>query len=144
MESAQVWPTQIMYLNDIMMPQIRNILLLGVLAVFLTSCGSSVQEIQVTTVEVSKTPLNIPNPDPLSMRDVEWIIVTKDNAMELFEQLKADGGEYSVFALTDTGYESLQMNFAEIRNHLAEQRQIIVSYKEYYESSDESSDEVEQ
>ena len=130
-----------MYLNNIMINQVKNILLLGLLAVFLTSCGSSVQEIKVTTVEVSKTPLNIPNPDPLSMRDVEWIIVTKDNAMEIFEEIKSGGGEYSVFAVTDTGYESLQMNFAEIRNHLAEQRQIIVSYKEYYESSDESSDE---
>ena len=134
MESAQVWPTQIMYLNNIMITQIRNILLLGVLAVFLTSCGSSVQEIQVTTVEVSKTPLNIQSPEPLKMYDVEWIIVTKDNAMELFEQLKSDGGEYSVFALTDTGYESLQINSTNIRNIIAEQRQIIISYKEYYES----------
>jgi len=129
-----------MYLNNIMINQVKNILLLGLLAVFLTSCGSSVQEIKVTTVEVSKTPLNIPNPDPLSMRDVEWIIVTKDNAMEIFEEIKSAGGEYSVFAVTDTGYESLQMNFVEIRNHLAEQRQIIVSYKEYYESSDENPD----
>ena len=136
MESAQVWPTQIMYLNNIMIPQIKNILLLGVLAVFLTSCGSSVQEIQVTTVEVSKTPLNIQSPEPLKMYDVEWIIVTKDNAMELFEQLKSDGGEYSVFALTDTGYEALQINYANIRNILAEQRQIIISYKEYYEAVD--------
>ena len=76
--------------------KMKNILLLSVLAVFLTSCGSSVQEIQVTTVEVSKTPLNIPDPDPLQMYEVDWIIVTKDNAMELFEQLKSDGGEYSV------------------------------------------------
>ena len=136
MESAQVWPTRIMYLNNIMITQIRNILLLGVLAVFLTSCGSSVQEIQVTTVEVSKTPLNIQSPDPLKMYDVEWIIVTKDNAMELFEQLKSDGGEYSVFALTDTGYESLQINSTNIRNIIAEQRQIIISYKEYYEAVD--------
>mgnify|MGYP001435702389 FL=1 len=137
MESALVWPTQIMYLNNIMITQIRNILLLGVLAVFLTSCGSSVQEIQVTTVEVSKTPLNIQSPEPLKMYDVEWIIVTKDNAMELFEQLKSDGGEYSVFALTDTGYESLQINSTNIRNIIAEQRQIILSYKEYYENGGE-------
>ena len=136
MESAQVWPTRIMYLNNIMITQIRNILLLGVLAVFLTSCGSSVQEIQVTTVEVSKTPLNIQSPEPLKMYDVEWIIVTKDNAMELFEQLKSDGGEYSVFALTDTGYEALQINSTNIRNIIAEQRQIIISYKEYYEAVD--------
>jgi len=129
-----------MYLNNTMINQVKNILLFGILAVFLTGCTSSVKELLVTTVEVSKTPLNIPNPDPLEMRDVEWIIVTKDNAAEVFEQIKSSGGEYSVFAVTDSGYKSLQMNFVDIRNHLAEQRQIIISYKEYYESSGENPD----
>ena len=50
--------------------QIKNILLLSLLAVFLTSCGSSVKEIQVSTVEVSKTPLNIQNLDPLQLQGV--------------------------------------------------------------------------
>ena len=113
--------------------QIKNILLLSLLAVFLTSCGSSVKEIQVSTVEVSKTPLNLPNPDPLQLQDVEWIIITKDNAMEIFEEVKSKGGEYSLFALTDTGYEKLALNFTDIRNRLAQQRQILLSYKEYYE-----------
>ena len=126
-----------MYYNNIMINQIKNILLLGLLAVFLTSCGSSVKEIAVTTVAQEKTPLNIPNPDPLQMRDVEWIIVTKDNAMEIFEEIKSGGGEYSVFAVTDTGFEALSLNFSDIRNRLAEQRQIIISYKKYYEPSDE-------
>ena len=120
-----------------MINQVKNILLLGLLAVFLTSCGSSVKEIAVTTVAQEKTPLNIPNPDPLQMRDVEWIIVTKDNAMEIFEEIKSGGGEYSVFAVTDTGFEALSLNFSDIRNRLAEQRQIIISYKKYYEPSDE-------
>ena len=113
--------------------QIKNILLLGLLAVFLTSCGSSVKEIQVSTVEVSKTPLNIQNLDPLQLQGVEWIIITKDNAMEIFEEVKSKGGEYSLFALTDTGYEKLTLNFTDIRNRLAQQRQILLSYKEYYE-----------
>jgi len=113
--------------------QIKNILLLGLLAVFLTSCGSSVKEIQVSTVEVSKTPLGIPNLDPLQLQGVEWIIITKDNAMEIFEEIKSKGGEYSLFALTDTGYEKLALNFTDIRNRLAEQRQLLLSYQEYYE-----------
>ena len=113
--------------------QIKNILLLGLLAVFLTSCGSSVKEIQVSTVEVSKIPLNLPSLDPLQLQGVEWIIITKDNAMEIFEEIKSKGGEYSLFALTDTGYEKLALNFTDIRNRLAEQRQILLSYKEYYE-----------
>ena len=53
---------------------------------------------------------------------------------EVFKKIKADGGEYSLFALTDKGYEKLSLNFADIRNKLAEQRQIILSYKDYYES----------
>ena len=121
--------------------QIKNILLLSLLAVFLTSCGSSVKEIQVSTVEVSKTPLGIPNLDPLQLQGVEWIIITKDNAMEIFEEIKSKGGEYSLFALTDTGYEKLALNFTDIRNRLAEQRQLLLSYQEYYEP--EEGEEVE-
>ena len=115
----------------------KNILLLGLLAVFLSSCSESVQEIQVTTIEVSKTPLNLPNPDPLKLQDVEWIIITKDNAMEIFEEVKSKGGEYSLFALTDTGYEKLALNFTDIRNKLAEQRQLLLAYREYYEPVDQ-------
>ena len=116
--------------------KMKNIILLSVLAVFLTSCGSSVQEIQVTTVEVSKTPLNLANPDPLKLQDVEWIIITKDNANEIFERIKSAGGEYALFAVEDTGYEKLQINFTDIRNKLAEQRQLLLAYREYYEPSE--------
>ena len=122
--------------------KMKNIILLSLLAVFLTSCGSSVQEIQVTTVEVSKTPLNLQNPDPLKLQDVEWIIITKDNANEIFERIKSAGGEYALFAVEDTGYEKLQINFTDIRNKLAEQRQLLLAYREYYEPSDESSAEA--
>ena len=116
--------------------KMKNILLLGLLAVFLSSCSESVQEIQVTTIEVSKTPLNLPNPDPLQLQDVEWIIITKDNAMEIFEKLKAAGGEYALFAVEDTGYEKIQVNYTDIRNKLAEQKQLLLAYKEYYESEE--------
>ena len=116
--------------------KMKNILLLGLLAVFLSSCSESVQEIQVTTIEVSKTPLNLPNPDPLQLQDVEWIIITKDNAMEIFDKLKAAGGEYALFAVEDTGYEKIQVNYTHIRNKLAEQKQLLLAYKEYYESEE--------
>ena len=118
--------------------KMKNIILLSLLAVFLTSCGSSVQEIQVTTVEVSKTPLNLANPDPLKLQDVEWIIITKDNANEIFERIKSAGGEYALFAVEDTGYEKLQINFTDIRNKLAEQRQLLLAYREYYEPIEEA------
>ena len=75
------------------------------------------------------------NPTPLELQDVDWIIITKDNAEEVFEKIKNEkNGDYALFAVTDNGYEKLALNFADIRNKIAEQRQIILSYKEYYES----------
>ena len=53
-----------------------------------------------------------------------------------FEKLKAAGGEYALFAVEDTGYEKIQINFTDIRNKLAEQRQLLLAYKEYYESEE--------
>ena len=71
----------------------------------------------------------------LLVSDIDWIIITKDNADEVFEKIKNDkNGDYALFALTDNGYEKLALNFADIRNKIAEQRQIILSYKDYYES----------
>tara|TARA_B100000902_G_C27218579_1_gene868368 strand:+ start:617 stop:838 length:222 start_codon:yes stop_codon:yes gene_type:complete len=73
----------------------------------------------------------------LQLQDVEWIIITKDNAEEVFEMIKNEkNGDYALFAVTDKGYEKLALNMADIRNKLAEQRQIILSYKEYYEGGE--------
>ena len=50
------------------------------------------------------------------------------------EKLKAAGGEYALFAVEDTGYEKIQVNYTDIRNKLAEQKQLLLAYKEYYET----------
>jgi len=73
--------------------------------------------------------------------DVEWIVVTKDNIDEVMEKVKAEGGDYALFAVTDEGYKKLSTNFADIRNKLYEQNQIILSYKEYYEGGERESTE---
>ena len=118
-----------------MVNRIGNVLLFGLAILFLNSCaGLAVKEIQSYKIEKKREPLAIEDPAPLELQDIDWIIITKDNADEVFEKIKAGGGEYSLFALTDKGYEKLALNFAEIRNKLAEQRQIILSYKDYYES----------
>ena len=42
-----------------------------------------------------------------------------------------------LFALTDEGYKALSMNYADLREHIIAQREIIIAYKEYYESEEE-------
>ena len=117
-----------------MVRQIGNVLVFGLAILLLSSCAGAVKEISNYKIEKKREPLAIEDPDPLKLQNVDWIIITKDNADEVFEKIKAGGGEYSLFALTDKGYEKLSLNFADIRNKLAEQRQIILSYKDYYES----------
>ena len=92
-------------------------------------------------IEKKREPLNLPNPEPLSLVDVEWIVVTKDNVDEVMEKVKAEGGDYALFAVTDEGYKKLSVNFADIRNKLYEQNQIILSYKEYYEGGERESNQ---
>ena len=108
----------------------------------LSSCtGLAVKEIQSYKIEKKREPLNLPLPEPLKLQDVEWIIVTKENVDEVMEKVKAEGGDYAVFAITDEGYKKLSTNFADIRNKLYEQNQIILSYKEYYEGGKRESNQ---
>ena len=124
-----------------MVRQIGNVLVFGLIAILLSSCAAGVKTIQTYSIEKKREPLAIEDPAPLELQDIDWIIITKDNAEEVFEKIKNDkNGDYALFALTDTGYEKLALNFADIRNKLAQQRQIILSYKEYYESENTESE----
>ena len=115
---------------------VRLIVSVLVFGLLLNGCaGLAVKEIQSYKIEKKREPLALDMPAPLELQDVDWIIITKENADEVFEKVKNDkNGDYALFALTDNGYEKLALNFADIRNKIAEQRQIILSYKDYYES----------
>ena len=116
-----------------MVRQIGNVLVFGLAILLLSSCVGAVKEISSFKIEKKREPLAIEDPTPLQLLDVDWIIITKENAEEVFEKVKNDkNGDYALF-----GYEKLALNFADIRNKLAEQRQIILSYKEYYEPKEE-------
>ena len=118
-----------------MVNRIGNVLVSGLAIILLSRCAAGVKVIDTYKIEKKREPLALADPKPLDLQDIDWIIITKDNADEVFEKIKNDkNGDYALFALTDNGYEKLALNFADIRNKIAEQRQIILSYKDYYES----------
>jgi hypothetical protein len=51
----------------------------------------------------------------------------------VWKKLEESNSDLVLIGLTDDGYESLAVTMAEIRNFIAEQRTIILKYKEYYE-----------
>jgi hypothetical protein len=109
-----------------------KILLIGLIALFLTSCAG-VREIESVKVAVAKTPLNLEQPTPIETLDVEWYVINENNYKEVFDKITADGRKPVLFALTDKGYEALSVNYADLRKHILAQHEIIIQYKEYYE-----------
>lgn len=103
--------------------------------------GKSEKPIEVINKSIEKTPLNIIQPTPLELKPVEWILITPDNAEEVFKNLKDKDQNLVLFGLTADGYQQLSLTMADLRNFLNTQRSIIIKYKDYYEPSKEEQKE---
>lgn len=125
---------------------VRHLLTVTTLSLLVSGCASfgnpfggvSVKPVEIQTKAVERTPLNLADPAPVRGRELEWIVVTPDNVEEIWQRLKDKNVDLVLFAVTDEGYETLSLNMAEIRNHIAQQRAIIIKYREYYEPGKEN------
>jgi hypothetical protein len=105
------------------------------LILLLTGCSfGGEKKIKIFSVEEPRAKLNLANPTPLQMEKIRWIIITSENAAEVFAKLEAEGIDPVLFGLTDKDYEIIAKNFAQIRAKLKESNEILDKYKEYYES----------
>ena len=83
-----------------------------------------------------RPPLVLPEVDPVSVRPINWIVVTPENVDAVFAQLAQDGENLVLFALTDTGYENLSLNLSDIRQLIQQQRTVMVAYRNYINNSE--------
>jgi len=115
----------------------KLIILFPVMALFLVGCASNPAEptakVVIQKVIEKKLPLNIHDPEPLELADVEWVIVTRENIDEVWAQIVADNEGVALFALRHGDYERLALNIADIRAQLGEYVIILKRYREYYE-----------
>lgn len=102
------------------------------LCLLLSGC-SGVKKLEIFKQEVEREKLNLNSPTPLSLEELKWIIVTSDNAEEVFKRLEEQGIDPVIFGLTDKDFELLAKNFARIRNQLKISNDLLDKYKEYYE-----------
>ena len=112
--------------------QMRNIILVILLGLILTGC-SSVKKLSIFTEEVKRQELNLSKPTPLQLEAIKWIIITSENAEEVFKKLKEQGIDPVLWGLSDNDFELLSKNFAQIRNQLTITNELLEKYKEYYE-----------
>lgn len=67
------------------------------------------------------------------MEKLNWVIITSDNADEVFAKLKEQNKDMVLFGLSDDDYELLAKNFAQIRAYIIKQNATLDQYKKYYE-----------
>lgn len=106
----------------------------------LTGCSAMIGEkkIKVFSVEEPRAKLNLPDPEALDLEKIRWIIITSENADQVFAKLEAEGIDPVIFGLTDKDYEMLSKNFAQIRQKLQETNSLLQEYKKYYEDQEKS------
>ena len=111
---------------------ILNVLVSLILITSLTSC-SGVKQLEIFKQEVEREKLNLNKPTPLELENLRWIIITSNNAEEVFKKLEEQGIDPVLWGLTDKDFELLAKNFAQIRNQLKITNDLLDKYKEYYE-----------
>ena len=111
---------------------ILSVLVSLILITSLTSC-SGVKQLEIFKTEVEREKLNLKKPTPLELEQLQWIIITSDNAEEVFTRLEEAGIDPVLFGLTDKDFELLAKNFARIRNQLKITNDLLDKYKQYYE-----------
>jgi len=113
------------------MSYISIIFLAGILT--LSGC-SSIKQLDIFTMEVEREPLALEKPDIKQLEKLKWIIITSENADEVFKKMKEQGIDPVIFGLSDNDFQLLSKNFAQIRAHMMKLNVMIDEYKDYYES----------
>jgi hypothetical protein len=107
--------------------------ILLILTTVLSGCSTRpAQEISYTPRTIDKPNLILPTVDTLDMKEVDFIVITPDNAAQVFADLERSGKAVVVFAVDENSYKNLSLNMAQILKILSEQQAVIAAYENYY------------
>ena len=110
--------------------------ILVLLIIALTGCSiGGERKIKLFSVEKPREKLNYEMPTPLQIEEIKWIIITSENADEVFKRLEDAGFDPVLFGITDKDFQVLARNFAQIRQKLQETNNLLEEYKKYYEDT---------
>jgi hypothetical protein len=116
-------------------------IVLGVAVIALSGCSvfsPKPRQIEISAKPIDKPQLILPDATKLNLNEVEWIVITKDNAEEVFAELEKSRKDAALVGLTDEGYKVLSMNYSDIMAYIQQQNAIIAAYKNYYEESEQA------
>ena len=105
-----------------------------IICLLLSGCSiGGEKKIKLFQIEKPREKLDYPMPTALELEQIKWIIITSENAEEVFAKLEAAGIDPVLFGITDKDFQVLARNFAQIRQKLQETNNLLEEYKKYYE-----------
>lgn len=72
----------------------------------------------------------VPRPDPVELKNADLIVVTESNIDEVIQRVRTEQGDFVLYAMTAQSFESLALNFEQIKKFIEEQNAIILYYEE--------------
>ena len=109
---------------------IAKIIIYTATAFILTACAST-KPIEISTAPVVNNIYQPAQPEPVTMSDVKFKVVTKAT-LDAFiaEQIKLQGNDNPVFVVIGIqDYQSLSLNLAELKRYIDQQKHIIIYYQ---------------
>jgi len=78
--------------------------------------------------------IDIELPEPLSLDSIKWMVITKDNYLDILKSSENKKGLVFLVALDEEGYKKLALNNTKVLRYIREQKSVIAAYRKYYES----------
>lgn len=119
------------------MATIKNTLIALVTATTLTACSNVPQSVEINARPIDRPVLVIPTVDEFNSREVEWITITPENINIVFADLQDANQEIVLIAATPAGMRNLTLNMADLLKLVQQQKTIIATYKQYYETEEQ-------
>ncbi len=92
----------------------------------------------VETPEIDAPAIRIvPRPKPVELKNADIVVVTEANLEAVVERIKTEQGDFVLYAMTAQSFESLALNFEQIKQFIEEQNAIILYYEESVTPTDD-------
>lgn len=78
---------------------------------------------------VEKQPLALPAPEPVDLRDVNFLVIKKNNIDKILAKQK----DPVLFCVNGDGYKDLALNLKDLTNYILVEKDILEKYRSYYE-----------
>jgi len=72
----------------------------------------------------------VPRPAPVELKNADLVVVTESNIDEVIKRIKTEQGDFVLYSMTAQSFESLALNFEQIKKFIEEQNAIILYYEE--------------